>query len=129
MFRKLFVLFIGTLISLAAHAGASAHFFPRLRPLFVGLNESALSPAARKDLAQARFDFVRARHGEKPRFAAFTGMDADLHARVYQGSGYRLMIVHEEAPHSYFVGPAIELDGRLTGGAPIHYSEVDEITE
>jgi hypothetical protein len=108
---------------------ADPHFFPRLRPLFIDLNEAKVPAAAQNALAQAKSDFQRARHHEAPRYATYAGLSESPRGRVYRGHGYSVTVVHDETPFGWYEGPKIELDASLTGGAPYRYSEVDVIKE
>jgi hypothetical protein len=119
-----------TIVSLPALSGcANDHFFPRTRPLFVGLDESHVPSGARAALARAKVDFQLARHNEPPRYAKPSGPTFDSNTRNYQGDGYRIAIVHKEEIHSRSDGPEIFIDSKLTGGKPYHYDEVDEVVE
>jgi hypothetical protein len=103
---------------------ANPHLFPCLQPLFVGLDEAAVPARARSALCQAKADFEEARHNRDPRYATCVGCESDTDAKVYQGQGYRLKIVHEVTPHLRCTGPEIILDSSITGGRPYSYSEV-----
>jgi len=104
---------------------ADPHFFPRLRPLFVGLDEASVPVEARPVLAQAKTDFRRARRREAPRFAVFSGFSSHPKGKVYTGKGYRITEVHDEGVNSWLDGLEITLDSSITGRAPFHYSEGD----
>src|SRR5690242_11813577 len=72
------------------------HFFPRLHPLFAGLDESKIRGNARAMLARAKEDFQLARHGKEPRYAKYVSTIPYTHSRVYEGKGYRLTMVKKD---------------------------------
>ena len=114
---------------LTATGCANPHFFPRLRPLFIDLDETKVPASAQNVLLQAKSDFQRARHDEIPRYAVYSGASSNPRGKVYQGHGYRVTMVHEETPNGWFAGPEIVLEPGITGGLPYRYSEVDLIKE
>ena len=117
------------LAALAMTGCANPHFFPRLRPLFVDLNETQVPASARSVLLQAKSDFQRARHHEIPRYAIYSGRRDNPWGKVYQGHGYRVTMVHQESSTGVLDGPAIVLDPSITGGQSYRYDEVDLIRE
>src|SRR3954463_9790697 len=64
---------------------ANPHFFPRLQPLFPGLNEAQLSSAGKNAVAKAKQDFVLVKHGESPAYARLVQADSPGGTKVYQG--------------------------------------------
>jgi hypothetical protein len=115
--------------ALAATGCANPHFFPRLRPLFVDLDETKIPASAQTALLQAKSDFQRARHYEAPRYAAYSGPGFSPRGKVYQGHGYCITMVHEETAFGWLDGPEIALEPSITGGLRYRYSEVDTIKE
>lgn len=115
--------------TLCCSACQNPHFFPRLRPLFAGLDESRVPAAARSALAEAKVDFQLARHGAAPRYARFVSEARYSHTRCFQGRGYRLTMVNEGLVVSSRTGPAITIDSSITGGKPYRYDEIDEISD
>ncbi|HEY3898837.1 MAG TPA: hypothetical protein VGM54_09510 [Chthoniobacter sp.] len=113
------------LAATAASSQANPHFFPRLRSLFVGLDESRVPAGAKNALQEAKIDFQRARLAEPPHFAAYMGETSDPRGKVYQGQGYQITEVHEEAVNIWYDGPKTTLDKSVTGGRPYQYSEVN----
>lgn len=105
---------------------ADPHFMPRTRPLFIGLEETAVPDSARNSLNRAKADFQLARNGRAPLYARYVEVIPHSSSKVYEGDGYRLTLVREEFPHGYREGPAIVISSRITGGAAFHYDEVDE---
>jgi len=116
-------------VSLSLSSCANPSFFPRLRPLFAGLDESHLPPDKRVALQKAKVDFQRARHGQPPLYAHFTGDVPYSHSLRYAGDGYVLTWVHTGEIHRWAQGPDIVLSGSLTGGNPYHYDELDYLGE
>jgi hypothetical protein len=108
---------------------ANPHFFPRLQPLFPGLDEAGLSAADRTTLAQAKTDFLLVKHGKTPQYATLVSADPHTRSRVYQGQAYRLTSVREDNTYSLRNGPEIVFSPNLTGGKPYHYDEVDSVAE
>jgi hypothetical protein len=113
------------LVATAPTIQANPHFFPRLRALFVGLDESKVPVQAKNALAEAKIDFQRARQAQPHRFAVYTGESSDPKGKIYQGQGYQLTEVHEEAVNVWYDGPKITLDTSITGAKPYQYSEVN----
>ena len=114
------------LLSLPGCAGSqNAHFFPRLHPLFAGLDESRICGCAKTMLAKAKADFQLARHGKDPRYAKYVSIIPYTHSRVYEGKGYRLTMVSKDLLPSQYEGPQIVLDAGITGGKPFTYDEVN----
>ncbi|MEO6740466.1 MAG: hypothetical protein ABIP20_09455 [Chthoniobacteraceae bacterium] len=105
------------------------HFFPRLHPLFAGLDESKMRPAAKAALAEAKVDFLRVRHGQKPQYAHYAGSVPYTGSKIYEGRGYRLTMVHEETINAHSDGPSIVVDRSITGGESYSYDEIDTITD
>lgn len=106
-------------------ACANEHFFPRLRPLFPGVDEAAVSPKARPALAKAKVDFQLARQASPPQYAHYVGKAPYSNSKIYEGDGYRLTLVNKDFVHYQEVGPDIVLDPSLTGGRSYHYNEID----
>ena len=114
------------LLCLPGCAGTqNAHFFPRLHPLFSGLDESKVHGSAKTMLAKAKADFQLARHGKEPRYAKYVSTIPYTHSRVYEAKGYRLTMVNKDITPCHFEGPQIVLDEGITGGKPFAYDEVD----
>ncbi len=107
---------------------ASEHWFPRAQPLFVGLNEASVPASARAALSRAKADFQRARHGETPLYAHFSGTATSSYSKVYEGDGYRITLVNKYMMVYSDIGADIVLDSSITGGQPLHYSEVDRVS-
>jgi hypothetical protein len=107
----------------------SAHFFPRLRPLFAGLDETKIRQEAKPSLAQAKADFQLARRGQEPRYARLVGNVPNSQSKVYQGRGYRLTKVRDHAFYGHADGAGIVIEPSITGGKPYRYDEVDEIAD
>jgi len=110
-------------------ACANDHFFPRVKPLFAGLDESRVPASARTALAQAKVDFQLARHGEIPRYARPAGIIPCTHSQVFEGNGYQVTLVNKDLVHVLFKGPEIVLNTSITCGAPYHYDEIDRLGE
>ncbi len=108
-------------------ACANDHFFPRLKPLFAGLDESRVPAAARAALARAKVDFQLARHGETPRYALHVGTLPCTHSQVFQGRGYQVILVNKDLVNTTETGPEIVLDSSITQGKPYHYDEIDRL--
>ncbi len=106
---------------------AGDHWFPRAQPLFPGVNEASVSASARAALSRAKADFSRARRGESPLYAHFTGTAPSSNSRVYEGDGYRITLVNKYMMVYSDIGADIVLDSSITGGQPLHYSEVDRV--
>ena len=102
---------------------------PRERPLFAGLDETAMSAAARQALGQAKEDFQKARHDDAPVHARFDSVVPHSHSRVYLGDGYKLTLVHSDFGYGHADGPEIVIEPRITGGRPYHYDEIDRPTD
>ena len=102
-----------------------ANFFPRLHPLFAGLDETKVRASAKPLLAKAKEDFQLARHGKAPRHAKYTGTIPCTRSRVYEGKGYRITMVKKDLVLSHSEGPQIVLDASITGGKPFSYDEID----
>ena len=94
-------------------------------PLFAGLDEAKVPQSAKTALAQAKADFQLARHGKAPRYAHYVSGVPYTRSKVYEGNHYRLTLVDKELVRPQEHGPAIELDGKITGGAPFQYDEID----
>lgn len=103
------------------------HFFPRMHPLFAGLDESKVCDCAKAILTKAKADFQLARHGEEPRYAKYVSTIPYTHSRVYEGKGYRLTMVNKDLVSVRYEGPRIVLDACITGGKPFAYDEVNAI--
>jgi hypothetical protein len=108
---------------------ANPHFFPRLHPLFPGLEEANLSPHAQNCLAQAKSDFLLLKHGEAPRHATLARTVPHSRSKVYEGPGYRLTMVREENSCAPRMGPEIMVASTITGGPAYHYDEIDDIND
>jgi hypothetical protein len=106
---------------------ADPHFFPRLRPLFAGLDESKVPTSSREALNEAKTDFRLAEHRQTPRYARYLETTPGTDTKVYAGTGYRIAMVHVDRSYGARLdGPRILLDRSLTGGDPYAYDEVDE---
>ncbi|MEO6787332.1 MAG: hypothetical protein ABI318_14460 [Chthoniobacteraceae bacterium] len=103
------------------------HFFPRMHPLFAGLDESKVCGCAKAVLAKAKTDFQLARHGEEPRYAKYVSTIPYTHSRVYEGKGYCLTMVNKDLVSVRYEGPRIVLDACITGDKPFAYDEVNAI--
>jgi len=106
---------------------ASEHFFPRVKPLFVGLNEAAVPAKSRTALAKAKVDFQLARHASAPQYAHYVGTAPYTNSKIYEGDGYRVTLVNKNVVAYQEIGPDIVLDPSVTGGSSYHYNEVDRI--
>ena len=114
------------LLFLPACAGKQyAHFFPRTRPLFAGLDEACVCARAKPLLEKAKVDFQLARHGKEPRYAKYVSTIPYTQSRVYDGKGYRITMVKKDIIPAHYEGPQIVLDASITGGEPFTYDEVD----
>ena len=106
---------------------ADPHFFPRLHPLFAGLDESKVPTSSREALNEAKADFRLAKHRQAPRYARYLETTPGTDTKVYAGTGYRIAMVHVDRSYGGRLdGPRILLDRSLTGGDPYSYDEVDE---
>lgn len=103
---------------------ASFDPFLSFKPLFAGLDESGMTAAARSAVAEARFDFERARKNHPPHYARLIRHDAKAGFKCYQGRGYRLTIYGGGPRHR--VGQKIEVEPAITGGRPYSYDESHE---
>jgi hypothetical protein len=109
-----------------ATACGNPHFFPRLQPLFPGLDESSIRANGRRALDEAKADFVLLKRGEAPRYATFVKTAPYSRSRVYDGKGYRLTFVCEQSVYPHRVGPEIVIFSGITGGREYRYREIDE---
>ena len=123
------ILVIALLLLSSVAGGASDHFFPRLKPLFAGLDESKVPAGSRTALAQAKVDFQLARHGKRPAYAHYTGTLPYSHSETFQGNGYILTMVNKNLVYSVSVGPEIVIDARITGGKTYRYDEIDLVQD
>ncbi len=105
--------------------GGNPHFFPRMHPLFAGLDEQKFRGGAKAMLAEAKADFILARHGKDPQHAKYASTIPYTHSRVFEGRGYQLTLVKKDEIARLYVGPKIMLNSKITGGAPFAYDEVD----
>lgn len=120
------VLFCAGLVLLATPGCASDHFFPKLRPLFAGLDESKVVMAAAKfALAEAKTDFRLAQHGKAPLYSRCVSGVPGTHSKIYQGNGYQLTVVNNDLVRPQAHGPEIVLDTFITGGKPFRFSDID----
>ena len=123
----------GILAAVALSAGlvscANEHFFPKTRPLFVGLDEARVPAAAKPSLAKAKEDFQRARHGQEPVHARYLETLPSSNSKVFQGDGYRVTLVSKNFVHCVQTGPDIVLESCLTGGRPCRYDELELVGE
>jgi hypothetical protein len=127
---KKFFLLAAAVLSVGIQTGcANPHFFPQMRPLFAGLNEEHLSPGAQRSLAEAKADFMLAKHGKTPQYAALAQSVPNSRSKIYVGKGYRLTVVREDNIHPHRSGPAIVVSPSITGGKAYRYDEVDEVAE
>lgn len=123
------LLFSLVTLLLVSEGCANPHFFPRMRPLFAGLDESKVPRRSQVALAQAKADFQLARAHAQPRYAKFVGLAPSSQTRLYQGNGYRIALVQKEAFFAHSHGPQIVIEGAITGGMAYHYDEVDEVVD
>src|SRR4051812_13392062 len=86
---------------------ANPHFFPRTRPLFAGLDEANVPPTAKNSLAKAKVDFQLAKHGKAPHYAKLAHTIPHTRSQVFEGSGYRLTMVHKDTQYPHRQGPEI----------------------
>lgn len=107
---------------------ANPHFFPRTRPLFIGLNCQDHPASQLVALKHAKADFLQARHGKVPLYARHVRTIPNSLSKVYQGDGYEIIMVNDTSFTWHRLGPKIVLESKITGGKPIQYDEVDEIT-
>lgn len=114
-------------LSLLLPACADEHFFPKVRPLFPGLNEAMVPVKEKTKLAKAKVDFARARHGKAPQYAHLANSDSG--AAVYSGEGYRITLVHNDVVLYQDVGAGIVIEPCLTGGAPYAYDEIERLQD
>lgn len=115
-----------TLLCLPGCAGTqNPHFFPRMHPLFAGLDQTKVGGGAKAMLANAKADFELARHGQEPRHAKYVRTIPYTHSRVFEARGYRLTMVKKDLLPSHYEGPQIILNSNITGGKPFSYDEVD----
>jgi hypothetical protein len=128
--RKNYAVIAAVVLSLWLQTGcANPHFFPQMRPLFAGLNEEHLSPGAQKSLAEAKADFMLAKHGKTPQYATLAESVPNTRSKVYVGKGYRLTVVREDSIYPHRSGPAIVVSPCITGGKVYRYDEVDEVAD
>ena len=125
MIRALSILILSSVLAIACTECSSPHVFPRLKPLFVGLDESALSQASKNKLTHAKVDFQCARKGEPPRFASDAGGIRHTRSRRFIGDGYEIIIVDASAGFVRRTGPEITIASCITGGKPYHYDEIE----
>ncbi|HEY2574232.1 MAG TPA: hypothetical protein VGH65_09190, partial [Verrucomicrobiaceae bacterium] len=123
------ILVIGLLLFSAVAVCASDHFFPRLKPLFAGLDESKVSAGSRTALAQAKADFQLARHGKRPAYAHYTGTLPYSHSETFRGEGYILTMVNKNLVYGVSMGPEIVIDSRITGGKTYNYDEIELVQD
>lgn len=110
-------------------ACANDHFFPRLRPLFAGLDESRVPASQRRALAEAKVDFQLARQGQPPRYARPAGVLPCSHSQVFRGDGYQVTLVDKDLAYLTLKGPEIVVEPSITQGRPYHYDEIDRLGE
>lgn len=101
------------------------NFFPRVRPLFAGLDESKVPADAKPLLANAKTDFQLARRGKAPCHAKYVTTIPYTHSRVFEGKGYCITLVKKNLVDSFYEGPQIVLNSCITGGKPFTYDEVE----
>ncbi len=106
---------------------ADEHFFPKMHPLFPGLDEAHVTAHSRQALAQAKVDFVRVRHGQAPQYAHFVGQDSK--GKRYEGNGYQLTSVRNDVVVYSDVSPDIVIASSITGTRPFHYSEIERLQD
>ncbi len=128
-FRHIRAFVSGIATACVLSACASEHFFPRLKPLFAGLEESQVPVSARRSLAEAKVDFQLARQGMNPHYAKAAGTLPCSHSRVFEGNGYQLTLVDKDLAHITLKGPQIVLGSRITQGQSYHYDEIDRLGE
>lgn len=102
-------------------ACSNSPFFAAFKPLFAGLDESGMTAAARSALAEAKFDFERARKDHPPHYARLISHDTKAGFKCYQGRGYKLTIYGGGPRHR--VGQKIEVDASIAGGEVFRYDE------
>ncbi len=110
------------LIFMLVGACSSSPFFATFKPLLAGLDESGMTAAARSALAEARFDFERARKDHPPHYARLIRHDTEAGSKCYQGRGYTLTVFDASGPRRR-VGQRIEVDVSITGGDVFRYDE------
>jgi hypothetical protein len=110
-------------------ACANPHFFPRLRPLFAGLDEGQVPAGSRTALAHAKTDFMLVKHGKAPRYAQYVKSVPRTNTKVYEGEGYRISAINENTSYPLRKGPEIVVFSSITGGDTYRYDEVDEVAE
>lgn len=117
------ILFVGSLLP----GCANPHFFPTLRPLFPGLDETRVPSKARAALQQAKVDFQLARKGGPPQYARHISTAPSTHSKTYRGNGYMLTIIDGGSRHH--VGPRIVVESAITGGPPYTYDEIENLRD
>ena len=119
------VLALLPLAFLTLSACSSPHFFPRLKPLFPGLDESKMSASARASLGKAKQDFQLARHKKEPVNAHYVSTLPYSHSRVFEGDGYCITMTNRNRVKYTELGPKIVISASITGGKPFCYDEID----
>lgn len=125
MFRALFITALSFAVALGGTSCSSPHVFPRTKPLFVGLDESGLSPVAQRQLAKAKTDFQCVRTSGKPFHAQDAGRVPHSKTRRFVGDGYEITMVDSWAGFVHSHGPKISIQPSVTGGKAYHYDEVE----
>lgn len=125
MFRAFFIATVSCLTALGSTSCSSPHLFPRTRPLFVGLDESGMSPVAKHQLAKAKADFQSVRASEKPCHARDAGRLPHTKSERFLGEGYEITMVDSWAGFVHSRGPKICIQPCVTGGKAYHYDEID----
>lgn len=115
-----------TLLVILMLTSGCASFDPFLsfKPLFAGLDESGMTATARSALAEARYDFERARKNHPPHYARLISHDPKAGFKCYRGRGYTLTIYGGGPRHR--VGQKIEVEPAITGSSPYRYDESNE---
>lgn len=125
MFRAFFIAIVSCVVVTGSTSCSSPHVFPRLKPLFVGLDESALNPVAKRKLAKAKTDFQCVRTSGKPFHAQDSGRVPHSKTRKFVGDGYEITMVDSWAGFVHSHGPKICIQPSITGGKAYHYDEVE----
>lgn len=119
LIMKLLALLMMVMLSAAC---SNSPFFATFKPLLAGLDESGMTATARSALAEARFDFERARKDHPPHYARLISHDPKAGSKCYQGRGYKLTVFDASGPR-HLVGQRIEVDASITGGEVFRYDE------
>lgn len=118
---KLLVYLVGPFLILGC---SSYDPLERFRPLFVRLDEASVPAKARYKLAQAKWDYARARNDRPLCYAKQIYEDPGAGTKTYQACGYKI-IIHDGGPRRQ-VGQEIIIEASVTGTKPYHYKEITE---